>query len=168
MRIPFMTPRFGAAKDVKTDAEFINEVEKYVLKLRDFYDSRARWHRRFYRLSTVFIILLGAALPLEAGLDYPYKEVLLSISGVVIAALTALRAFYHWDQFWVLHRNTEMTITQCYLRWKASSVGPSNDDDSVIEARKKTILNLVEEIIKIREDEAGSFFKALSDRQGVS
>src|ERR1700734_1681901 len=92
-RIKFMTPKFENAT-IRSYEEFMDAVEEYVIRTRDFYDSRARWHRRFYRLSTVLIILIGALLPLEAGLDYSYKEVLLGISGVTISALTALRAFY--------------------------------------------------------------------------
>ena len=117
-RLKFMTPKFES-NNIKSYPDFMTAVEKYVIRTRDFYDARARWHRRFYRLSTVLIIVIGALLPLAAGLDYSYKEVLLGISGVTIAALTALRSFYHWDQFWVLNGNTEMVITRA-LPWMES------------------------------------------------
>lgn len=166
-RLKFMTPKFES-NNIKSYPDFMTAVEKYVIRTRDFYDARARWHRRFYRLSTVLIIVIGALLPLAAGLDYSYKEVLLGISGVTIAALTALRSFYHWDQFWVLNRNTEMVITRSYLVWKASTIHqPEPGDDAAIEERKKVALELVDHIVKIRENEAGAFFKVLSDNQGM-
>jgi Protein of unknown function (DUF4231) len=166
-RLKFMTPKFEGG-DIKSYSDFMAAVEKYVLRTRDFYDARARWHRRFYRLSTVLIILIGAILPLAVGLDYSGKEVVLGISGVTLAALTALRSFYHWDQFWVLNRNTEMLITRRYLIWKASIIHQTEPgDDAAIEEHKKVALELVDHIVKIRENEAGAFFKVLSDNQGT-
>jgi hypothetical protein len=166
-QLKFVTPKFEGL-NIKSYPDFIAAVEKYVLRARDFYDARARWHRRFYRLSTVLIILIGALLPLQAGLNYPHKEVLLGISGVTIAALTALRSFYHWDQFWVLNRETERLITRSYLEWKASNIHqPEPGDNTAIEAHKKAALELVDHIVQIREDEAGSFFRVLSDNRGT-
>jgi hypothetical protein len=165
--LKFMTPKFDST-NIKSQPEFIAAVENYVLRTRDFYDARARWHRRFYRLSTVLIILVGAWLPLGAGLDYSHKDVVLGISGVAVAALTALRSFYHWDQFWVLNRNTEMLITRSYLVWKASNINQLEPGDNMaIEERNKAALELVDYIVRIRESEAGSFFKVLSDNQGT-
>jgi uncharacterized protein DUF4231 len=187
--LKFTTPKFEADK-IESYEEFIAAVEKYVLRTRDFYDSRARWHRRFFRLSTILIILIGASLPLAAASTYPHREFVLGTAGVVIAGLTGLRAFYHWDQFWVLNRNTEMLITRLYLAWKASNINPPEPGrvngegknkktalalvDYIVRIRedgerkkKKAALELVEYIVKIREDEAGAFFKVLSDQQGT-
>jgi hypothetical protein len=161
--MPFRTPKFDG-RSLEQGADFSRGVEDYVLRVRDFYDSRARWHRRFYRLSTVLVIMIGALLPLAAGLDYQYKEIALGVSGVAVASLTALRAFYHWDQFWILNRNTEIVITQKYLRWKALSMTASTPPATTPE---HAALKLVEEIVKIREDEAGTFFKVLSEHQGT-
>jgi Protein of unknown function (DUF4231) len=159
----FGTPKFDASL-IRTGAEFPAAVENYVLRVRDFYDSRARWHRRFYRLSSIVVIFAGATLPLLAGLEYTYKPEVLGILGVAIAALTSLRAFYHWDQLWVMLRNTEIVITGEYLAWKGTAKEALNSTDpAVIDAQKQEALRLVRKIIEIRQDEAGSYFRALLD-----
>src|SRR4051812_40852666 len=76
-------------------------AEAYVLRVREFYDARAWWNRRLYRLSGVLVILVGAMLPLLSTLEYSYKDLTVSLAGVVVAMMTSLRAFYRWDQSWV-------------------------------------------------------------------
>jgi hypothetical protein len=41
-------------------------VEAYLARLRAFYNTRASWHRRFYRSTGIVVILIGATLPLLA------------------------------------------------------------------------------------------------------
>jgi hypothetical protein len=162
----FIGPKIDISS-IKSDKDFASVVEDYVLRVRNFYDSRARWHRRFYRLSTILIILIGAGLPLAASLSYPHKAVLLGTFGVTVAALTALRAFYHWDQFWVLLRTTEVLITKTYLTWKASAPEIIEGDASSPEQRKKSAAELAELILAIRGNEAQAFFRALVDRHDM-
>jgi hypothetical protein len=162
--LSFIGPKLSIDR-LKSDVEFPGAVEDYVLRVRDFYDSRARWHRRLYRLSTVLVILIGASLPLAASLDYPHKALWLGILGVAVAAITALRSFYHWDQFWVLLRTTETSITRAYLEWKASTQEVSDSDPGAVAARKKSAGDLVDRIFNIRGNEAETFFRALTDRR---
>jgi hypothetical protein len=162
----FVAPKFDADR-LKSNAEFAAAVEDYVLRVRDFYDSRARWHRRLYRFSTILLILIGASLPVAASLSYPGKVLWLSILGVAVAAITALRSFYHWDQFWVLLRTTETRITKTYLEWKAS-VPELLGDGTDIAVSKKSAGELVDRIYSILGNEAEQFFRALADRRDFS
>jgi hypothetical protein len=139
-----------------TSEDYVNQAEAYFLRVRNFYDCRARWHRRFHRLSGVLIIVLGGLLPLLAGGAFPHKDVFIAIIGFVVATITALRGFYRWDSGWVLLRETEFLLTKRYLAWKAQQVTPS-DQNTLWEETKK----LLQDLIAIREDEARSFFKDL-------
>ena len=67
-------------------------VNEYAIVLRDFYDSRANWHRRLYRATGIFVILVGAALPVLAALDYPGKQLTNSLSGTMVAVKPAAGA----------------------------------------------------------------------------
>jgi hypothetical protein len=62
--------------------------------LRSFYDVRADWHRRCDRLSGILVILTAASLPVLTSLEYPGKSLTISLVGMLVAALTGLRAFY--------------------------------------------------------------------------
>lgn len=133
-------------------SDFVAAAEAYALRLRQVYDLRAAWHRRLYRLSGIVVILAGAGLPLLVSIDYAGKDLTIALTGVLVAAITSLRAFYRWDQSWILLRKTEMSITSALWEWRCRT--PGTDQEAVLELLKK-----VEEI---RKFEAESFFKELA------
>jgi hypothetical protein len=149
--VDFRPPSLKKLPDPAED--FPGFAEAYALRVRAFYDSRAKWHRRFYRLSGVIVILSGVSLPVLASTSYTHKNFVVSCAGALVAALTALRAFYRWDQGWVLLRQTELAITKTYSEWK----GALRDQPGPTEAR-----NLLIEIAEIRHGEAEAFFKDLT------
>jgi len=146
----FRPPNFKKLPDIKADLPAF--AEAYVTRLRAFYDSRAKWHRRFYRFSGIMVILSGAVLPVLASAHYSHKTIVVSSVGVLVAALTGLRAFYRWDQGWVVLRKTEFAIADAYWAWKGST--PHPDDKSATE--------LLQAMIKIRQSEAETFFNDLT------
>jgi uncharacterized protein DUF4231 len=132
--------------------DFPAAAESYALRLRRVYDLRATWHRRLYRFSGIVVILAGAGLPLLVSLDYPAKDGAVSTAGVLVAVVTALRAFYRWDQSWILLRKTETAITSALWAWRARA--PGTDHEAATE--------LVRRVFDIRAFEAESFFKDLA------
>jgi hypothetical protein len=136
-----------------TAEDFPAFAEAYTLRIRAFYDSRARWHRRFYRLSGIIVIITGATLPVLATSDYSHKDFVVSCAGVLVAAVTALRAFYRWDQGWVLLRQTEFAINETYWDWKGSVQDPPD---------RKAASELLRKIQELRRREAETFFKDLT------
>lgn len=147
----YRTPNFKNLPDIPTEG-LLKFAEEYAQRIRQFYDSRAQWHRRLYRFSGIMVIFAGALLPLLAALNYSHKTITISLVGVFVSLVTALRAFYHWDQGWVLLRQTEFNISGAYWEWKGKN--PHPDDKAASE--------LLLKIIQIREREAESFFKNLT------
>lgn len=141
---------------------YAQAVEAYLLRLRAFYHARAAWHRRFYRFSGILVILTGASLPLVATLSYAHKDFVVSLLGVAIAALTALRAFYRWDQSWILLRGTERDITHAWWDYHAEINKPTSGDDERHEAARLLATRLVD----IRTEEAEFFFKDMKFPSG--
>ncbi len=150
-------PRFNFAR-AKTAQEFVDQAEKYVLRVRASYDFRAMWHRRFHRLSGVLLIVLGGTLPLLASSGLAHRDAVIAAVGFVVATVTALRGFYRWDAGWVLLRETEFEVTKRYLDWKAQQVEMS--DAHRLQRETHRLLN---DLIAIRKNEAQSFFKAVPD-----
>lgn len=160
MRLPFPSgaPRFEPRR-ASPDSGLPAEVEAYALGVLDFYDLRARWDRRFFRLTSILLITIGASLPLAAGLTYDGKPIVLSLAGVTVSALTALRSFYHWDQLWVMHRHTEIVIHAAYTSWK-------HRDDDIVRSRYPNAANLrdeaaqrfMKELLEVRKNESQKFF----------
>lgn len=135
----------------------IEDADKFARRLISFYDLRARWHRRFYRVSGITVILAGSSLPILTSLNYTGKNLLISLLGVVVAGMTALRAFYRWDQSWILLRNTEVSITSKYLNWR--SIVLSSDADADL---TKATRELIEDLSRARVNECESFFEHIS------
>lgn len=132
--------------------EFPSAAEAYALRVRRVYDLRATWHRRLYRLSGIVVILAGAGLPLLVSVDYAAKEAVIAATGVLVAVITALRAFYRWDQSWILLRRTEMQLTAALWSWRSREPG----------ADREAAAELIRRVHDIRAIETESFFKDLA------
>jgi hypothetical protein len=97
-------------------------AEDSVVPLKNQYNWRADWHRRNFRLSGIVVILVSASLPLLAAFDYWWKDLVVAVAGVVIATVTGLRTFYHWDQMWGVLRRTHFDLTHATTTgWSRSS-----------------------------------------------
>ncbi|MCN9244583.1 DUF4231 domain-containing protein [Streptomyces sp. RY43-2] len=163
----FRVPALEEFLDVADD-ELDAAVEQYVQRLRHFYDARARWQRRGYRASGLVVIVVGALLPLLATSEFPGKELVLSLVGVTVSVVTALRSFYRFDQSWILLRNTEIAISDAYLKWKLARRRAAADPHSVeAEGTEGDTRALIDRIMRIRRDEAESFFNELPTPQPV-
>ncbi|QUG99616.1 DUF4231 domain-containing protein [Saccharopolyspora erythraea] len=127
----------------------------YAQRLRAFYDARARWHRRFYRFSGILVIAVGAGLPILTTQQFPGQDLVISIAGVTVAVSAGLRAFYRWDQSWILLRRTEIALTDAHWQWKAG-LGA----DPV--ANAENTQRFLEELGSLRRQESDSFFQDLS------
>ncbi|MFF4218524.1 DUF4231 domain-containing protein [Streptosporangium nondiastaticum] len=150
--------KFSAPRWRNSDKGFTAATERYVLEVIDFYDIRATWHRRFYRLSGALVILAGAALPVLTALDFTGKSAAISGTGFLVAVTTAMKSLYRWDVSWILLRETEVELTRVYLQWCAGGLGPDGTDGPARSANA-----LLDAVFKIRRRESSEFFKNLPD-----
>jgi Protein of unknown function (DUF4231) len=157
----FKVPLPPQATD-SSSPEFLTAAEQYVRRIRDVYDKRAGGHRRYYRFTGISVIVAGASLPLLTSLNYTHKSLIISVVGVFVSAVTALRAFYRWDQMWALLRATEFAVSRVYWNWRGEVEASPFSVDGVLspEVRKATVAMLTE-VADIRNNEAVSFFKDL-------
>lgn len=153
-RRTFSTPRWH-----DTGVDFTTAAEGYVRQVIDFYDSRARWHRRFYRASGVAAILGASSLPLLSVLDMAGKTVIVSGVGCLVAVTTALKEFYRWDTSWVLLRRTEADLTLAYTAYTAAKEPGAPPDPRAAHA-------LLHQVLRIREEESLRFFRNLPSPVG--
>ncbi|MEU5903230.1 SLATT domain-containing protein [Micromonospora sp. NPDC047467] len=139
-------------------------AEESVNKLRDQYDWRAKWHRRLFRFSGILVIVLSASLPLLAGFGYPGKNLVIAVTGVVIATATALRTFYQWDQMWALLRRTHFGLIEASSQWRLAfaraeaTVDPVEREQRAYEATD----TLLAKIEGLRSAETEKFFSSLA------
>jgi Protein of unknown function (DUF4231) len=141
---------------------FLPAAEQYVRGVRHSYDVRAHGHRRYYRVSGVVVILSGASLPLLTTLNFSHKDLTISLVGILVSAVTALRGFYRWDQMWPLLRATEFSVSASYWKWRGA-VGDSagTTDKAAADKQNTATMEMLKEIAEIRHTESSSFFKDL-------
>ncbi len=157
----FRPPSFHQIKEIAA-GDYFAAAKAYALRLRTFYDARARWHRRFYRFSGIMIIIGGSSLPVISTRSLANKDFIVSLIGVSIAALTALRSFYRWDESWVLLRKTEIEISEIYFIWKAKYDQELSRSEVPSPELYKMTAEMVTALMETRRDEANSFFRNLS------
>lgn len=74
-----------------------------------WYDEKAAWNQKRFKLLQVFIIVAGSLIPFISGLapgeDF-WTKVLIGGLGVAIAALTAVLGLYKFQENWIQYRIT--------------------------------------------------------------
>ncbi|HZP54790.1 DUF4231 domain-containing protein [Actinocrinis sp.] len=139
---------------------FTAAAGEYAMRVREFYDRRAHWHRRFYRVTGVVVIFIGASLPVLVAPTYPGKQIVVSVAGTIVAALTGLRAFYRWDESWVVMRTTERAVTEAYWHWRAQLDGDCSN--GAAETHRAATQALLARLGELQLREADTYFKDLS------
>ncbi|WP_017622105.1 DUF4231 domain-containing protein [Nocardiopsis chromatogenes] len=134
------------------------DVPTAVLRLRDEYRRRADRALLLFRLSGTALILLGAAMPLFAIADYPYKAAAVSVAGVAMSLSASLHAFFRWDRQWRLLRGAQLDLEDAHLEWSLAAVDPGTAgperDARIAEADR----SLFERYRAIRGAETEKFF----------
>ena len=97
-------------------------VDENVASTLRWYKQRAALPRFIFRVSGALIIILSASIPLLAALEYPGKDIVLSATAVLIAALTGLNSFYRWEDTWRSRRETEFALTHLLSIWELKIV----------------------------------------------
>jgi hypothetical protein len=161
-----MRLRRAAGTDPSLGNSPSEQVVTGIISLRDWYERRARWHRRWFRLSGVAIILLSATLPLLAGLDFNGKNTVIGLIGVGIAVVAALRNFYKWDHLWGVLRRSAFELTFLIDRWRLDIAAlDENEQTKEGVARLRAIHKLTSKLLtdadEVRERESMGYFASL-------
>lgn len=135
---------------------------RYVVQQRNWYRRRARNIRRLFRVFGVGVIVLGAALPVLAFLEFNGFRLVITIVAVAIGGLTALRSFFQWDKQWRVLKLADWELTALLAGWEADLCAlPVSDGDGAGPAafeRTRALLEQTEEVVR---REATSFFSEM-------
>jgi hypothetical protein len=86
-------------------AEVLQELTTFVDATvgtgRRWYAAHTFWPRLLFRSVGTAIILLSVSLPLVATQQpSQYKDLAVSVIGILVALLSGLAAFFRWDETW--------------------------------------------------------------------
>jgi hypothetical protein len=120
---------------------------EYVDKRIKWYDTHTKTPRWFYYIVGVLTILLSVTLPALASAQFPHKQLVVSVVSVVIAALTGLGSFFHWERTWRGNSTAQVAIEQAVGKWELELkraefvVEPKDRIDHVIKATDDLLAN---------------------------
>jgi hypothetical protein len=137
-------------------------VKRYVVGHRNWYRKRAKWVRRFFRLSGGGVILLSGALPIVAFMGFAGNRLVITIVSVCIATLTALRSFFQWDLQWRVLKLADWKLTGLLSLWEAElwRLGSSQSGQRERLAAEAT-QQLFQDVNKVVQEEADTFFSGV-------
>jgi hypothetical protein len=90
-----------------------------------YVDDRLQWYathkvlpRVLYRLVGIVTVILSVTLPALTAATFKNKDVTISCISIVIAALTGLGSFYHWDRTWQKNATSQASIEAFLAKWE--------------------------------------------------
>jgi hypothetical protein len=152
-------------------ADVLEEVRPFVEKVqqtREWYETHATPSRKAFRAIGVVIILLSLSIPLIAALRFTGKDLVLSLSAILIAIATSLNSFFKWEQTWQAFRKTEFALDHLLTVWDLRRVeamhetDPSKARDRILTATQQ----LIEEANKVGSSETQQFFDRIEMPKG--
>jgi len=110
---------------------------KHIDPRVEWYKTHTQLPRVIYRLVGISTIVLSVTLPALTAAQFQHKEVIISGMSIVIAALTGLGSFYHWDRTWRGNSIAQVSIEQFVAKWelelaRAGQIVPAADGISHI------------------------------------
>ena len=144
-------------------AAVLEEVRPFVEKVdrsRQWYETRAKRPRIAFRAIGVVVILLSLSIPLIAAFQFSKKDIVLTLSAVLIAIATSLNSFFKWEQTWQAFRKTEFALDHLLTVWDLRRVEAMLDPDPS-KAQEKILTataQLIEDANKVSGSETQQFF----------
>jgi hypothetical protein len=82
------------------------------------YQQHATWPRVVFRLVGMTVIVLSLGIPFLAAADGSWQTVGVPIASFLIAALTALNAFFNWQKTWEKRMSMQLTLEGLVANWE--------------------------------------------------
>jgi hypothetical protein len=158
-----ITPQYGYQNDeqfLKILAE-LDRIKQDVVKTRDWYRGHAPWPMRWFRITGALLIILSVSVPFIAGQTADWKDTVLSLMTLAIAALTGLGAFFRWEYAWQSYRRTQYTLDRLLNMWEFKIVEARHQADPrrAIDMALRSTEQLLQDAASITGAETAEFFK---------
>jgi hypothetical protein len=138
-------------------------VDRHVRPLIDWYQTKKRWPRRFYRMTTIAVILLGASIPLlTINDDHCDSRLLIASVGVSISGLTGLATVTDWQRRWQVFTAAQTSLEARVAEWElALAEADLAEPEQARQMRFDATKELVTSAMSIWQSEMEAFFSYL-------
>jgi hypothetical protein len=151
----------------KAAVEEANAIKSQCVDPRiAYYAKHTPWPRFWFRAAGFSIVLCSAVLPAVAATpadNLPHKDLIVTGLSIMVAILSSLATFYHWDRTWRGNYNARIAIEQFCSKWLLElsraehSLKPGDRIDHVYQATDDLLTN----VKSVVASESGTFFDGL-------
>lgn len=157
------TPQYGYQNDEQflKILEELDRIKQDVVKTRDWYKGHALQPMRWFRITGVVLIVLSVSVPFVAGQTAAWKDTVLSLMTLAIAALTGLGAFFRWEYAWQSYRRTQYALDRLLNMWEFKIVEARHqaDPQRAIDLALRSTEQLLQDAAAITGSETAEYFK---------
>jgi Protein of unknown function (DUF4231) len=148
--------------------EQLRKIKEYhVNRKLKWYKKNGKTHKIYFRVSGVLIILLSTSIPFIASRNFSAKNIVLSIFALIIAALSGLISFFHWDHSWRNYMQTYFALKHLASEWEMSIIRVEQETD--LQKAKESAINATVQLLNnarlVTKTEAADFFKHIESPQ---
>jgi hypothetical protein len=104
--------------------------DAFVVQKLNWYTAHAKMPMFLFRLSGVLVILLSVSLPLLATLEGYWKTLVLPVVALLVAGLTGLTSFFHWESGWKGYRQAQFSLEYVLTTWELQITEASHHTDA--------------------------------------
>ena len=157
------TPQYGYQNDEQflKILEELDRIKQDVVKTREWYKRHARQPMVWFRLTGVLLIVLSVSVPFIAGQTAPWKDTVLSLMTLTIAALAGLGAFFRWEYAWQSYRKTQYALERMLNLWEFKIVEARHqaDPQRAIDLALRSTEQLLQDAASVTSSETAEYFK---------
>lgn len=141
--------------------EELDHIKQDVVKTRDWYRGHAPQPMRWFRITGVLLIVLSVSVPFIAGQTAAWKDTVLSLMTLTIAALTGLGAFFRWEYAWQSYRKTQYALDRLLNMWEFKIVEARHqaDPQRAIDLALRSTEQLLNDAAAVTSSETAEYFK---------
>lgn len=157
------SPQYGYQNDERflKILEELGQFKQEVVQTRDWYKAHAPQPMRWFRITGALLIILSVSVPFIAGQTAPWKDTVLSLMTLTIAALTGLGAFFRWEYAWQSYRKTQYALDRLLNMWEFKIVEARYqvDPQRAIDMALRSTEQLLQDAAAITSSETAEYFK---------
>ena len=171
------TVKYIPGEGQQSDERFIAVVNELIRVKDEHFAPVLRWFSRhanrprvMFQISGILLIILSVSVPLLGVLEGVWRDIVLPIAALVIAALTGLNSFFQWQKSWQGRRQTQFALEYLLSKWDLDMTIAKHhsDPEKAIEMAVKATGQLLDRAREITSSETAEYFQGLQLPRVVS
>jgi Protein of unknown function (DUF4231) len=132
-------------------------VEDQVVPCYKWYSTHKEWPRVLFRVGGLVVVIGSLTLPAIANSRIEFRDLLLTVVSLAVAAFSSLNAFFRWDGAWRSRTRTAYDLQGKLARWEFGLKSAEFADDPRKAALEATEI-LFKEAFALVGSETDEFF----------